>query len=86
MYLLKWLIKLLKKPQTVTNRGDEMKWIKKLLIKRKIRIINQAISKLDEGMKKAGFKRHERRQIWRDMFKRCEIDSKYLIKMVQTGA
>ena len=45
-------------------------------IRRRIKIIKKAISSLDISMKKCHYSRQKRRQIFRDLWKKCSIDTK----------
>ena len=45
------------------------RWISQRYYRRKVRAAMKTVKKLDVLMRKAGFKRHERRQFWREFVK-----------------
>jgi hypothetical protein len=55
-----------------------MLWIRTFLINRKMKIIKNSIDSINRSMIQCGYSRHKRRQVFRDLWKRCEVDGEVL--------
>lgn len=55
-----------------------MLWLKMFFMHRKMRIIKRSIDSMNLSMIQCGYSRQKRRQVFRDLWKRCEVDGDVL--------